>query len=150
MTLPQAGSASGPDVAGYYYQRYDRGGAPCRDVSWHPHFPVLASTSFDQSVKIWTIQNQQSEKQDLRTSHMQKKKQSDSKSAKDSKTGYESEYGDESDDVADFQNQKKAAQINSDSGKSEENQDDDDDSDQDERMGAHGHITIQQLFRLLM
>lgn len=40
---------------------------------------------------------------------MQKKKQSDSKSAKDSKTGYESEYGDESDDVADFQNQKKAA-----------------------------------------
>lgn len=27
---------------------------------------------------------------------------------------------------------------------------DDDDDDDDEKMGAHGHITIQQLFRLLM
>lgn len=58
MTLPQKGESSGPDVAGYYYRRgVDRSGAPCRDVSWHPHFPVIASTSFDQTVKIWTMNN---------------------------------------------------------------------------------------------
>ena len=57
MVLPQKGRASGADVNGYY-NRGDSKGAPCRDVSWHPHFPVLASTSFDCSVKIWTLQNE--------------------------------------------------------------------------------------------
>ena len=54
MRLPQTGRAPGEDVGGYYHG-HRRGGAPARDVSWHPHFPVLASTSFDQTVKIWTL-----------------------------------------------------------------------------------------------
>ena len=55
MVLPNRGPASGADAQGYYSN--GRQGAPCRDVSWHPHYPVLASTSFDQTVKIWTLQN---------------------------------------------------------------------------------------------
>lgn len=54
MVLPNKGKASGPD-ANNYYGRDSSKGAPARDVSWHPHYPVLASTSFDQSVKIWTL-----------------------------------------------------------------------------------------------
>ena len=60
MVLPNKGKASGPDAQGYY-ARSGRQGAPCRDVSWHPHYPVLASTSFDQTVKIWTLQNMKEE-----------------------------------------------------------------------------------------
>ena len=59
MKLPRRGPASGPDAAGYYYSRQQGQGAPSRDVSWHPHFPVIASTSFDNSVKIWTVQTQE-------------------------------------------------------------------------------------------
>lgn len=55
MVLPKEGKASGPDAS--YYGRENEVGAPARDVSWHPHYPVLASTSFDQTVKIWTLQN---------------------------------------------------------------------------------------------
>ena len=47
MTLPKHGQASGPDCAGYSYRRSDKTGAPCRDVSWHPTMPIIASTSFD-------------------------------------------------------------------------------------------------------
>ena len=54
MVLPRSGRASGADANGYY-NRGDSKGSPCRDVSWHPHFPVLASTSFDCSVKLWTL-----------------------------------------------------------------------------------------------
>jgi len=54
MTLPKNGQASGPDCAGYSYRRSDKAGAPCRDVSWHPTMPIIASTSFDQTVKLWT------------------------------------------------------------------------------------------------
>ena len=43
------------------YGRQRRGGAPCRDVSWHPNYPVLASTSFDKTVKVWTLQSQTDE-----------------------------------------------------------------------------------------
>ena len=25
-----------------------------RDVSWHPYFPVIASTSFNGNINIWT------------------------------------------------------------------------------------------------
>ena len=56
MVLPKTGRSSGADANGYY-GRENSVGAPARDVSWHPHYPVLASTSFDQSVKIWTLQN---------------------------------------------------------------------------------------------
>lgn len=28
-----------------------------RDVSWHPSYPVLASTSFNGQIDIWTLQN---------------------------------------------------------------------------------------------
>ena len=28
-----------------------------RDVSWHPHYPVLASTSFNGQIDQWTLQN---------------------------------------------------------------------------------------------
>lgn len=31
-----------------------------RDVSWHPTYPVIASTSFDGSVNTWTLQNSES------------------------------------------------------------------------------------------
>ena len=55
MRLPQKGAASGPDQAGYNWGRGSRDGAPARDVSWHPHYPVLASTSFDSSVKVWGL-----------------------------------------------------------------------------------------------
>ena len=29
-----------------------------RDVSWHPHYPILASTSFNGQVNLWTPQTQ--------------------------------------------------------------------------------------------
>lgn len=45
----------------YSYRRRRTGEAPCHDVSWHPHYPVLASTSFDSTVKIWTHQTKQEE-----------------------------------------------------------------------------------------
>ena len=28
-----------------------------RDVSWHPNYPVIASTSFEGEINTWTIQN---------------------------------------------------------------------------------------------
>jgi WD repeat-containing protein 23 len=28
-----------------------------RDVSWHPTYPVIASTSFDGDINTWTLQN---------------------------------------------------------------------------------------------
>ena len=28
-----------------------------RDVSWHPTYPVIASTSFEGEINTWTIQN---------------------------------------------------------------------------------------------
>lgn len=59
MTLPQYGPASRRDCNDYYYRNMGRSGCPARDVSWHPHYPVLASTSFDQTVKIWTLQSEQ-------------------------------------------------------------------------------------------
>ena len=46
MKLPESGKASGQDS--YYGNRGSRAfGAPARDISWHPHYPILASTSFD-------------------------------------------------------------------------------------------------------
>lgn len=33
------------------------GGSPCRDISWHPYLPVMASTEFNGNVNVWTIQN---------------------------------------------------------------------------------------------
>ena len=56
--LPEFGNLSGGDASGYYHSR-QTDGAPCRDISWHPHYPVLASTSFDGTVKIWTLQTNQ-------------------------------------------------------------------------------------------
>ena len=33
-----------------------------RDVSWHPSYPVIASTSFDSGeINTWTIQNKEQE-----------------------------------------------------------------------------------------
>jgi WD repeat-containing protein 23 len=55
IRLPQQGATSGEDVQGFFYGSRNRYGVPARDVSWHPHYPVLASTSFDQSVKIWAL-----------------------------------------------------------------------------------------------
>ena len=55
MKLPQEGPTSGADISHYGRQRV---GAPARDVSWHPRFPVLASTSFDRTVKVWTVQGE--------------------------------------------------------------------------------------------
>ena len=52
MRLPQEGPTSGADASYYGRQRV---GAPARDVSWHPKFPVIASTSFDRTVKVWTV-----------------------------------------------------------------------------------------------
>lgn len=43
-----------------HYRYHRREGAPCRDVSWHPHQPVLASTSFDRTVKVWTVNHKKS------------------------------------------------------------------------------------------
>ena len=57
MVLPQSGDASDEDVNSYYGHHGYRRGSAARDVSWHPHYPVLASTSFDSTVKIWTLQN---------------------------------------------------------------------------------------------
>jgi WD40 repeat protein len=57
MILPQQGSSSDSDV--FYGHRLDHH-APCRDVSWHPSYPILASTSFDKTVKIWTLQENKS------------------------------------------------------------------------------------------
>ena len=31
-----------------------RQGAPVRDVSWHPHLPLLAASAFDGEVALWT------------------------------------------------------------------------------------------------
>ncbi len=31
--------------------------AVARDVSWHPTYPVIASTSFDGEINTWTLQN---------------------------------------------------------------------------------------------
>jgi DDB1- and CUL4-associated factor 11 len=28
-----------------------------RDVSWHPTYPVIASTSFEGDINTWTLQN---------------------------------------------------------------------------------------------
>ena len=55
MRLPEHGLASGVD-ASHYGMRRNNMGCPARDVSWHPHYPVLASTSFDRTVKVWTLQ----------------------------------------------------------------------------------------------
>ena len=59
QSLPESGSSSGQDVSDYYYHHQSSNGVPARDVSWHPHYPVIASTSFDSSVKIWTLQTKE-------------------------------------------------------------------------------------------
>lgn len=64
MRLPQKGRTSGADVS-YYSYHSRRDGAPCRDVSWHPHQPVIASTSFDRTVKVWTVNHQRGEEIEL-------------------------------------------------------------------------------------
>jgi WD repeat-containing protein 23 len=33
--------------------------AVARDVSWHPTYPVLASTSFDGEINTWSLRNSQ-------------------------------------------------------------------------------------------
>ena len=33
------------------------GNSPCRDISWHPYFPVIASTEFNGNVNVWTLQS---------------------------------------------------------------------------------------------
>jgi len=71
MKLPRRGPASGPDAAGYYRAHNRSSGAPCRDVSWHPHYPVLASTSFDNTVKVWTLQTQEHETEESKLSSEQ-------------------------------------------------------------------------------
>ena len=37
-----------------YYSR-SQGNSPCRDISWHPFMPVLASTEFNGNVNIWSL-----------------------------------------------------------------------------------------------
>lgn len=32
-----------------------------RDISWHPHYPIIASTSFGGNLNLWTIQNMKEE-----------------------------------------------------------------------------------------
>ena len=32
-----------------------------RDISWHPHFPIIASTSFSGEVNLWSLQNEEEE-----------------------------------------------------------------------------------------
>ena len=40
-----------------------------RDVSWHPTYPVIASTSFDGDINTWTLQNDvQQEPEEIPTS----------------------------------------------------------------------------------
>lgn len=43
-------------------RRNNNFGSPARDVSWHPHYPVIASTSFDSTVKIWSISTKEAKK----------------------------------------------------------------------------------------
>ena len=39
-----------------------------RDVSWHPTYPVIASTSFEGEINTWTIQNNaEPEKPEVKT-----------------------------------------------------------------------------------
>ena len=63
MTLNKASDR--PDASQYSSQR--EGNSPCRDISWHPYFPVIASTEFNGNVNIWTMQNiNQTEKDKIR------------------------------------------------------------------------------------
>ncbi len=34
-----------------------RANSVARDVSWHPTYPVIASTSFEGDINTWTLQN---------------------------------------------------------------------------------------------
>lgn len=54
MTLPINESIHDPYVS-FYDRNPSESGVPSRDVSWHPYYPIIASTSFDQHIKIWTL-----------------------------------------------------------------------------------------------
>ena len=60
MTLRKASGR--PDVN----QHATRGpgqNSPARDISWHPYFPVIASTEFNGNINLWTMQNIKQEDQ---------------------------------------------------------------------------------------
>jgi hypothetical protein len=46
MTLPLNESIHDPYVS-FHNRNPSDFGVPCRDVSWHPYYPIIASTSFD-------------------------------------------------------------------------------------------------------
>ena len=54
--LKKPASAARQDHYGYHYGGRAHN-SPCRDISWHPFLPVLASTEFNGNVNIWTLQN---------------------------------------------------------------------------------------------
>ena len=29
--------------------------SPCRDISWHPYMPVIATTEFNGMLNLWTV-----------------------------------------------------------------------------------------------
>jgi hypothetical protein len=30
-----------------------------RDITWHPHYPIIASTSFSGAINLWSLQNEE-------------------------------------------------------------------------------------------
>ena len=83
MTLNKR--ADRPDASQYGQQR--EGNSPCRDISWHPYFPVIASTEFNGNVNIWTMQNiNQTEKDRIQQQNTsQEKLKTDTDSDEDQK-----------------------------------------------------------------
>ena len=74
--LKKPANTSRQDHYGYHYGGRARN-SPCRDISWHPFLPVLASTEFNGNVNIWTLQNLNSEEQAL----LRKAEEEESKAA---------------------------------------------------------------------
>lgn len=40
-----------------FFDAITNGGSPTRDISWHPHLPLIASTSFRGHIDLYTLQN---------------------------------------------------------------------------------------------
>lgn len=125
MKLPKSGPASGTDSSGYSYS-HRREGCPARDVSWHPHYPVLASTSFDQTVKIWTLQN-------LKEESGAKQREEEEQNLRG--RGHQNLYGDEDDDDEEW---------------GEEDEEDESDIRGSASASEGRPATIQEILRLLM
>ena len=55
--LEKSTTRDDPEDQWGHYSRRGNGNSPCRDISWHPFMPVLASTEFNGNVNLWTLQN---------------------------------------------------------------------------------------------